>query len=752
MKQLLTLLLFFASCSLTLTAQRIVRVEGLYNDVVYVPARQELYAVRPAAAASGNVVSQIDPATGAVLADYFVGSDPSTVVATTSGRYLYIGFNGENRVRRFDLNSKQVDLEFSLGGEDDSLGPFYAEEIVPLRGSDDVVAISRRNTCCSPRHEGVAVFDRGQLRSETTPDHTGSNTITYTDVDDVLIGYNNETTDFALRRMPINAQGVTVSKEYYGFDGFGVRIEYADGRIYATNGQVATLDNGVPTLAGRANTGELNSYGEVALEAVPGTNRVYYLGASNDRYALVEVDATTLTLVSSTPFNLSSLPGYQGTDPYRLIGLGSPDAFAYMLRDGQLGLLTLCTSAVTTAPPAYTGLTNICYGAELTLSVPADLTTGGQTIVWSTNQTGDTITVTEPGTYSYRIADATGCPGPASPDFYVDQEYYRQSGPYIATPRSTVLCAGGSLTLSSEYSDDQLVWSTGEVGRSLTVDQAGEYSAYRINPDNGCPTESSTPISITESQDSAPPAPIMLGGTLIDTCTRETITLYAEAPDSLTLYWELPNIGSGEGRAFFVYPYFSSTQEFSVVSASANGCTSSPTTGSVTFHTPPLQPYLQYNLATNTLASTGEGPILWYYQDVLEAETAGRFYQPKNDGFYSARAKDEFCVSESSNLVSVAGTTATQDELLSSQLQLYPNPVSERIYLRFDPGLLTLLGSRPVTYQLSSASGQLLRTGTVLATPAGTDLPVADLSSGLYVLTLATPERAILRKRVSVVR
>src|SRR5688572_30652369 len=74
------------------------------NDLVYDPHSGRLYASIPGSAgADGNSVVPIDPATGAVGTPIPVGSEPGKLALSDDGRYLYVGLNGENAVRRVML-------------------------------------------------------------------------------------------------------------------------------------------------------------------------------------------------------------------------------------------------------------------------------------------------------------------------------------------------------------------------------------------------------------------------------------------------------------------------------------------------------------------------------------------------------------------------------------------------------------------------------------------------------------------------
>ncbi len=752
MKQLLTLVifLFFAGA---VFAQKVVTVAGTYSDVVYVPSRDAVYAVRPASDPQGNTLCRINPVSGAVLECFGVGEDPFTVVATSSGDYLYLGFRGETTVKRFNLATSTIDLEFSTGGFEDSEGPFYPEQILPLRGSDDLVAISRRNTCCSPRHAGVAIYDAGRQLPQALNDYNGSNVLAYTDNDRVIMGYNNEG-DNLLRRMETGEYGFTAAQEFYAIYGYDIRIEYAAGRLYTSNGQVAPLETGYPTGLEYADLTGLYSYGRLAVEAVPAHDRVYYLGTGEDSYlTLLVVDATTLRPIEHFRLNPTDYYTYDN-EALTLVKTGEDASFAYVTAQNTLGLVTLCTSEITETPPPYAGPVYICAGTPLALIAPSGARQDGQGILWSTGQPGDTLLVTTPGEYSYQVTDGSGCPGPSSAVFSVYESYANQQPAYILEPLTRVICSGGSLTLTAEYYyGPAVVWSTGDTTPVLTVSEPGSYTVRGVEESTGCPSGPSAPLVITAVNAPAPAPPVVDQGLRIDTCTTQSIDLSVSQP-ALNYFWTFEYAYTDQSprrpNVITVYPNYEPVR-FSVIGQDFNGCLSDPTEGLINFFYPPDPTTIQYNPTTGTLASTLPGPLLWYYQDELEGESAGRFYKPQRNGFYTARVKGPVCLSEQSNLVSVTGiTTATIDDEASRRVEIFPNPTRDKLFVNFDRSLLSELTRGGVKYQLYSADGKLVSNGTVDPAVANAPISVAGLAGGVYLLTFTSNSRAVLRKRITV--
>lgn len=217
--------------SAAITATRTLPLPAV--DMVYEPRSNRIYAaLSPEAGEHANAVVAIDPATGGIVHELVLGSSPTVLALSDDGSTLWVGLRGSGAVRRISLPDFTPGLVFSLNGR-------VAEEIVVMPGRPGTVAISLSNTCCSPRHEGVAVYDDGVRRSRTTGGHTGSNSIAFGESGAVLYGYNNETTEFGFRTMSVTSEGLATTHVVQSLiDGFGQRIQFANGRVYSTGGDV----------------------------------------------------------------------------------------------------------------------------------------------------------------------------------------------------------------------------------------------------------------------------------------------------------------------------------------------------------------------------------------------------------------------------------------------------------------------------------------------------------------------------------
>ena len=68
------------------------------NDLVYNQATQKLYASVPSSEGStGNSIAEIDPVTGSITNQIFVGSEPTQLAQADDGQTLYVGLDGAPR-------------------------------------------------------------------------------------------------------------------------------------------------------------------------------------------------------------------------------------------------------------------------------------------------------------------------------------------------------------------------------------------------------------------------------------------------------------------------------------------------------------------------------------------------------------------------------------------------------------------------------------------------------------------------------
>lgn len=216
------------------------------NDITYSQSSGMIYASVPSTGgAMGNYIVVINPRTRQIINSVFAGSEPNRIALTSDEKYLYVGLDGSASVKRLSLENMTFDQNFALGSG--SNGAYYAENIAPLQNRPEAVAISRRNFCCSPRHEGVAIYVNGSQLTTTSVRTSETNEIVAGDDATTLYGYGSESSEFAFRRLAVDQNGVSIAfSQAYSFGAYNLEIRYLRGMVYASNGKLVTAASGLP--------------------------------------------------------------------------------------------------------------------------------------------------------------------------------------------------------------------------------------------------------------------------------------------------------------------------------------------------------------------------------------------------------------------------------------------------------------------------------------------------------------------------
>jgi hypothetical protein len=98
----------------------------------------------------------------------------------------------------------------------------------------------------------------------------------------------------------------------------------------------------------------------------------------------------------------------------------------------------------------------------------------GASILWSNGETTASISVSDPGSYSYIVTDANGCTAAARPLSVRTLNCSPPRPPVISLGGSNVIISGQSITLTSTNSWGYL-WSNGDTTSSIVVNSPGTY-------------------------------------------------------------------------------------------------------------------------------------------------------------------------------------------------------------------------------------------------------------------------------------
>jgi hypothetical protein len=416
--------------------------------------------------------------------------------------------------------------------------------------------------------------------------------------------------------------------------------------------------------------------------------------------------------------------------------------------------LTICNAQ----PPQISANGQYCQSSPLVLTAAA----GYDSYTWSNGQTGASISITEPGTYTVNVVD-NGCAASASiaadfeyipaavftqtggncsgdiqtlsvtdvydslvwqdgqtsssitvsesgvytvtvsngtctSDYNTSVQFYTPVAPVITTSGSS--CEGELLTLGLPGNYTGVVWSNGAQGSATTVSQSGTYTLQAF--DQGCATDASIDVTF----DTAPEFEIIQSG---GSCEGDEVTL--SVPIGFDAY-QWSEGSQTESQSVFTGGNYSVTV--------FNGSCASQQSILVQL-TQPIVPVITQN--SNVMACDINGALYqWYFNGVEIAGATAQFYSASASGFYTVEATLNGC----SGLSAVFNFTFIGIERIDDgTFQVYPNPTSDVVLCK---------GNFICTLELFDMTGRYLKQLHVNATQALVDL--TELANGQYMLVL----------------
>lgn len=169
---------------------------------------------------------------------------------------------------------------------------------------------------------------------------------------------------------------------------------------------------------------------------------------------------------------------------------------------------------------------------------------------WSTGETSNRITATQPGFYTVTVTESNGCTGETGVQVDIPPD------PFVVISGSTQICAGSVTTLNASPGLNAYIWSTGESSSFILVDQTGNYSVTATD-DFGCTATASFSVQTLPT-----PAPVIAGPASI--CGGSSATFTVQGVFSAYIW------SNGQtGNAITV----TDPGTYTVTVTAANGCT-----------------------------------------------------------------------------------------------------------------------------------------------------------------------------------
>ena len=147
------------------TYAKFIRSVTLPNkDLIYSGTEQKFYATVPNTAGEprANSLTRIEPTTAALENSVVVGNNPGRLALSDDDRTLYVGIDGANAVRKFDVPTQTPGLQFALGTGVNGAKIAYDIDVLP--GNPNAVAVSYGNT--SYNYDGADIYDNGVKRAQ----------------------------------------------------------------------------------------------------------------------------------------------------------------------------------------------------------------------------------------------------------------------------------------------------------------------------------------------------------------------------------------------------------------------------------------------------------------------------------------------------------------------------------------------------------------------------------------------------------
>jgi hypothetical protein len=306
------------------------------------------------------------------------------------------------------------------------------------------------------------------------------------------------------------------------------------------------------------------------------------------------------------------------------------------------------------------------------------------------------------------------------------------SCPIVDLPESITICEGENVTLEINDNYETIVWSDGQEGSTVTVENAGTLFVMATTA-GGCMAMDSIEVVVN-------PAPVVMlsDQDQIEACEGETVTLDA-----------------GAGFDSYAWSNDATTQTievamddvYSVTVTDGNGCSGSGEIA-VIFNEVPMVSFPQ-----DTVLCTDEAPLVFNpgegNQILIDGELLDEFTTEGLEvGVYSINAVviNEFDCEQTLTLnFEITVCDATRELLAQEQIKLFPNPTH---------GLATVELSqlKATDYELSIMSpiGQMINLRRVEAFRSDytAQIDLSQMPAGIYLIRLSSAEGVLTRRLI----
>jgi hypothetical protein len=362
-----------------------------------------------------------------------------------------------------------------------------------------------------------------------------------------------------------------------------------------------------------------------------------------------------------------------------------------------------------------------CPGVQRSFTAPGDF----PQYLWSTGDTGATISMGSSGTYGCTVWDTAGC---SSADTVAMTEYMVDSAIITAVGNLTI-CIGDTVELVGDPGLAGYLWSTGERTPSITLAGLGGMVSLSATDGNGCLAHDGVQVTYVPFTG---PKPVIEPGPVAHLCGEDSLTLTVRDG----YYDHLWSEGSSNSWITVHQP-----GTYSVTVWNGFGCSaaSAPVTVMAVLVANPVV-VLDSGLLTTTQPY---GSYQWYLDGTMLVGTIGSSCSPASAGWYSVAVVD-------SN-----GCTGTSEPLYHSPvgvaeglsgldgLTVYPNPTT---------GWLNLQALKPIDWQVRveawDLAGRQVKSYDLKHLTDAPGFDMSDLPAAPYILKVTVFEPRKTRQTV----
>ncbi len=354
------------------------------------------------------------------------------------------------------------------------------------------------------------------------------------------------------------------------------------------------------------------------------------------------------------------------------------------------------------------GSTSICEGSAVTLS--SSEATGN---VWSTNETTNSIVVSQAGNYILTVTNANGC---SSTSEAVSITLNSNPSPIVSASGATTFCQGGNVQLSSSESTGN-IWSNNNQLASINVTSSGDYSVT-VTDINGCVGTSNI---ITVVVNPLPAVPTISANGQLTFCQGSNVVLTASSVGG----------NSWSNQATTNSITINAAGSYTVTNTNSNGCsaTSSPTVVTVNSNPIASASLTSENVVTGSPAGMNYQWINCGTNQQIAGANSINYTAPTN-GSYAVIVTNNSGCKDTSSCVTVSKVGIEEIDYLSN-VYLFPNPAGNEVNVQFQAS------SAISQYEakLYDTQGKLVKNQRMMN---GDLINLSEIQPGMYVLEIQT--------------